>query len=100
MSDINVPSDPMEAMIYRALKASDTPFTNDPRKTAGLDFLILEASVHIEVKQFHSDRIAGQMARADNVIAVQGREAVAWLSGLIEDRAADRTAPKTQALGR
>lgn len=40
--------------------------------------------VHIEVKRFHSPRVAEQMARAENVIVAQGEKAVVLLSRLIQ----------------
>lgn len=49
----------------------------------GMDFHLTDYGIHIEVKQFHSPRISDQMARAPNVIAVQGRAAVEFLAGLL-----------------
>jgi len=84
-------ADPMERLVAAALTKAGVPFTMDPRETADLDFRILNAPVYIEVKQMHSDRIAGQMARANNVIAVQGRGAVTWFAALfIEEKEAMR----------
>ena len=50
---------------------------------ANLDFYLPGEDVHIEVKRLHSDRIAAQMARADNVIAAQGETAVRFLAAAI-----------------
>lgn len=72
--------DPMEAMIAYALDAAKIPYT---REMNGLDFYLPTFDVYIEVKQFHSTRIADQMGRVDNVIAAQGRGAVSLLCGLI-----------------
>ncbi len=74
-------TDPMERQIADALTRAGIAFTTDHE--ARLDFYLPDANVHIEVKQFHSDRIAEQMARAPNVIAVQGRGAVEWLAGIL-----------------
>ncbi len=74
-------SDPMERLIAEALTRAGIAFTTD--NEARLDFYLPDADVHIEVKQFHADRIAEQMSRAPNVIAVQGRGAVEWLAGII-----------------
>lgn len=65
----------MEAMLASALAEASIQFT----APHNLDFHLPDHDVFIEVKQFHSDRIAEQMSRAPNVIAVQGRAAVEWL---------------------
>jgi hypothetical protein len=43
---------------------------------SGLDFYLPDFDVYVEIKQFHSNRIAEQMSRRDNVIAIQGRKAM------------------------
>lgn len=81
--------DPMERRIAEALTANGTLFTAGPPKGAPpdsplrLDFHLPEHGLYIEVKAFHSDRIARQMALAPNVIAVQGEGAVDWLCHLL-----------------
>lgn len=75
--------DPMESMIRSALTDAGVRFVEDEDNPTALDFYLPEADLHIEVKQFHTDRIAEQMSRAPNVIAVQGGVAVAWLAYLI-----------------
>lgn len=79
------PSDPMERLIAHALRDAGVEAVHDsaPESPAHLDFFLPGCGVHIEVKQFHSDRIAAQMARADDVVAVQGAGAVRWLAELI-----------------
>lgn len=76
-------TDPMEKLIADALDASATEYMTDhDGNPSGLDFR-LSNGVEIEVKRFHSERIAAQMACAPNVIAVQGKEAVEYLACLI-----------------
>ena len=76
--------DPMEILIQEALERASVPFTRETHSAnCGLDFYLPNYDVHIEVKQFHSDRIAKQMARAPNVIAAQGADAVQFLAHLI-----------------
>lgn len=75
--------DPMERLVANALEAAGIEFRHGNNNPVGLDFYLPEHDLHIEVKRFHSDRIAGQMARADNVIAVQSEAAVRWLCDLI-----------------
>lgn len=66
-------SDPMEEIIRNALDRSPLIYVEEEHPDAkGLDFYLPFVGVHIEVKQFHSERIAEQMSRADNVIAIQG----------------------------
>lgn len=72
-------SDPMERMIRHALLHAEEPFHDDQR----LDFWLPNRGVYIEVKQFHSPRIADQMASQPEVIAVQGRKAVAFMAHLL-----------------
>lgn len=76
--------DPMEQIIADALDEAGIGYTADfgSGNPSGLDFR-LHNGIEIEVKRFHTPRIAEQMSRAPNVIAVQGREAVVYLAGLI-----------------
>lgn len=84
MTSMSGKSDPMEAIVAQALDASGITYTRDlgGGNPSGLDFR-LENGIEIEVKQFHSHRIADQMARAENVIAVQGEDAVRFFASLI-----------------
>lgn len=68
---------PLEVQVEAALTAAGIGFTTPAQRRAptGLDFT-LDGGIEIEVKRFHSPRIAAQMARAENVIALQGKEAV------------------------
>lgn len=50
-----------------------------------LDFYLPDFDVFIEVKTFHSGRIAEQMSRAPNVIAVQGVVAAKFLAQAIRN---------------
>lgn len=78
-------NDPMEAMVAAALDEAGIRYLTGEggKNPSGLDFLLPDFGLEIEVKQFHSDRIAAQMARAENVIAVQGKDAVAFLCRLL-----------------
>jgi len=78
-------SDPMERLIAEALAEAGFLFTA-PRDT-NLDFRLTASGVEIEVKRFHSPRIADQMARAPNVIAIQGEGAVRWFAALLRVQA-------------
>lgn len=77
-------SDPMETLVAEALDRAGVPYVTDAGggNPSGLDFR-LPNGVEIEVKRFHTPRIAEQMARAENVIAVQGEVAVRFLAELL-----------------
>lgn len=81
-------TDPMEQIIADALDAAGIQYTSDFNggNPARPDFYLPEVDVYIEVKRFHSPRIADQMSRAPNVIAVQGKLAVEWLAAMISAR--------------
>lgn len=77
--------DPIESMVRDALTGAGIEFTEGNATPERLDFYLHNIGVHIEVKQFHSDRIADQMSRADDVIAIQGRWAAEMFCGLIRN---------------
>lgn len=81
--------DPMERILADALLRAGVPFQHEG-EGAVLDFYLPDERVHIEVKRMHSDRIASQMKRADDVIAAQGKVAIEWLASLLLDNAAMR----------
>jgi hypothetical protein len=76
--------DPIERIVSDALcsagYAFESPAFLDEGRTS-LDFKV--GDVFIECKAYHSDRISKQMARAENVIAIQGRAAAEWFSEAI-----------------
>lgn len=77
-------TDPLERILAAALDRAGIAYTTErDGDTLALDFHLTEADVYVEVKQFHTPRIAEQMSRAPNVIAVQGRVAVEWLAGIL-----------------
>ena len=79
----NVITDPMERLIAVALDDAGIAYESDiAGNPSCLDFR-LENGVEIEVKRFHSPRVAEQMSRAPNVIVAQGKEAVEFLAALI-----------------
>lgn len=75
-------NDPIEKIVADALTRAGLQFITDEggANSTGLDFYLTGHDIHIEVKQFHSPRIAEQMARAPNVIAIQGRAAAEWFA--------------------
>ena len=78
-------ADPLEQMLAHALQKSGIVFIRDRNgeNPSGLDFLLPNLGIEIEVKRFHSDRIGEQMSRAENVIALQGEVAVRWFCEIL-----------------
>jgi hypothetical protein len=91
--------DPMEKLIADALDAVGASYTTDfgGGNPSCLDFR-LSSGIEIEVKRFHTPRIAEQMARADNVIVAQGEWAVRFLAFLIRASAAAKDEPPPLAI--
>lgn len=91
-------TDPLERMVEKALLEAAIDFETD-RGGGGrhnLDFYLPDQGVAIEVKQFHSPRIAEQMSRAPNVIALQGIESVRLFCDLIS-KGHKKRAPRPSA---
>lgn len=81
-------SDPMERSIAIALSLAGFHYLHETEgDTDGLDFVLMDGNVAIEVKQMHSPRIAAQMARRSDVIAIQGARAVKLFNDLLYDLA-------------
>lgn len=76
-------TDPMEMIIEKALLEIEEPYLTGHEVQNKLDFYLPNYNVYIEVKRFHSDRIAAQTARAPNVIVAQGPQAVQMLADLL-----------------
>jgi hypothetical protein len=81
--------DPAEHALRVALEREGFTFTEDGKPggevNKAIDFHLADYGIAIEVKQFHSDRISDQMARHENIIAVQGVKAVEFLAALLVD---------------
>lgn len=78
--------DPMELIIRAALEREGFRWSDERSKqNKGLDFYLPDYGIHIEVKQFHTDRVSEQMSRSSNVIVAQGRDAVEFLAALLCD---------------
>lgn len=77
MTDL-VTTDPMEMLVEAALQRAGIKYAPDigGGNDKALDFYLPDLDLYIEVKRFHSPRIAEQMERAENVIAIQGKAAV------------------------
>lgn len=82
MSDL-ISNLPMDRLIEQALIDAGIPYEVECAATRYMDFRLPDLDVYIEVKSGHSPRIAEQMARADNVIAVQGEAACRLMADMI-----------------
>lgn len=75
--------DPVEKIIADALDGAGIAYKCGYERYA-LDFELVGIGVYIECKQFHSDRISDQMARHENVIAIQGIHAARTFAKMIK----------------
>lgn len=76
--------DPLEEAVARALTSAGLAFTRENPPSQPLDFHLSDLDLFIEVKQFHSDRIAKQLAGQPNVLVLQGPSTVAWFTDLLQ----------------
>lgn len=83
-----VTTDPMERLVELALIDAGIRFQTDHggHVPANLDFYLPDFDVYLEVKRMHSPRISDQMARAPNVIAIQGEASVRFVVEILTAR--------------
>lgn len=99
-------SDPMEKQCAEALTLAGQKFIHESQGKAAtheLDFAINREPlprVYVEVKKAHSWRIAEQMARVPNVIAIQGDAAMAFFVKLCSATARAEKAERDLAQSR
>ncbi len=77
--------DHLEKKIGETLQDCSIVFTHEsevPEKQ--LDFKLKTSGVQIEVKQYHSERIAKQLSQHESVIVLQGRKAVDFFCKQLE----------------
>lgn len=77
---------PLERALAHALDRAGIAYFTDyeGKSPKNLDFYLPLQNLYIEVKGGHSPRIAEQMERDYNVIAVQGMKSVNFMVRLIE----------------
>ena len=84
---MNRPKDPVERIVYDALKRADIEFVGETDVNAkGLDFYLPDFNLRIECKQFYSPRVCDQMQRVRNVIVIQGVSAAQAFAIMITKR--------------
>lgn len=85
-------SDPIELMIAQSLNMANIEYIHESERTGipqlpgqrNLDFEIPAWKIFIEVKQFHTDRIADQIKGFENVIVIQGIEAARFFCQMVK----------------
>lgn len=75
-------SDYLEETIGDLLTKYNIRFIHESQGAA-LDFYLPDHDIHIEVKQFHADRVLKQLAAQDNVILIQGRKSIEFLKTML-----------------
>lgn len=79
--------DPIEKIVADAMTRNKVRFVEEPDPICKrLDFYLPDYDVYIEVKQFHAERIAEQMGRVDNIIAIQGEGAAKMFARILDLR--------------
>ena len=73
-------SDPIERIIAEALDGAGISFVANEK---GLDFYLPDHGIHIEGKQFYSERAVRQMAAVESAILIQGRRAAVAFRAMI-----------------
>lgn len=66
---------------------------HEGKSPANLDFYLPSHDLYLEIKGGHSERIAGQMARHPNVIAIQGVKSVAFVVNLLANYQGQQSLP-------
>ena len=79
-------SNPLEKQVADALDAREIKWLHEDEagNVARLDFYIPSSGVYVEVKQAYSPRCDAQLSRAENVILVQGIDAVRAFCDLLK----------------
>ncbi len=67
-------SDELEKQIGIRLNECDIKFERNQR----LDFYLPDYGVYLEVKKYHSERSVSQLASQENIVLIQGKEAVTF----------------------
>lgn len=80
-------SDHLESEVADTLENAGIDFIHESEsKDQQLDFYLPNYDVYIEVKQYHSDRILKQLGSKDNVIVLQGKASISFLSHVLNKK--------------
>lgn len=76
--------DPVELLVAEAFDRAGVRYIHESdNKDQRLDFWLPDQSVMVECKQFHTDRVAAQIAPHPNVIVIQGMGAARAFAAMI-----------------
>jgi hypothetical protein len=83
--EVAVITDPIERIIADALDSVGIVYSHESDRPGSipLDFYLPAYDLWIECKAYHAERIAGQMAKARDVIAIQGIGAARAFAAMI-----------------
>lgn len=91
--------DATERLLAEALDRAGIAYVHESeRPSIGLDFYLPDLDLYIEVKRFHSARISKQMSKHENVIVIQGINAVTKACQMIDKFARDKRTSKFMVL--
>ncbi len=76
--------DPIENIVENALLEAGIKFTREHSNDAKLDFYLTDFNLYIECKAYHSDRANKQLARAENIILVQGKQSALFFASILQ----------------
>lgn len=75
-------ADHLEKSVAEFLESKNINFIHES-EGAALDFYLPDHKIHIEVKQYHTDRTLKQLSRHGDVILIQGKNSVKFLNALL-----------------
>ena len=77
-------TNPQEIQIKEILELKGIDYVHESQNNGSrLDFYIPKYNVYIEVKQYYSERSNSQLSSQDNVILIQGKDAISFFKLLI-----------------
>ena len=77
-------TNPQEIQIKEILESKGIDYVHESQNNGSrLDFYIPKYNVYIEVKQYYSERSNSQLSSQDNVILIQGKDAISFFKLLI-----------------
>lgn len=77
-------TDPIEIIVADALDKVGIQYTHESQnKQQGFDFKLTYSGVHIECKQFPTDRTERQLLMTNDIILIQGRAAAIAFADMI-----------------
>jgi hypothetical protein len=79
-------ADHLEKQLANSLYEANIDFVHESEsEVIDLDLFLPGSQVYIEVKQYHTPRIAAQTERHENIIVLQGKESVNYFCSLLNN---------------